>query len=277
MNCHQLGQDMNTLFRSGLLAGLLLVAAIGDAFAGSVSNLRFVADPSGSATALARVRYSCIEGWAGEVQTLARDGQVLTITLSNDPNLLCFTTPPPPEDRDFPLGNLEAGTYEFRLQQAPRQAGGEPIQHLAGTFTIASAAPYSDLRAVPHPARAFEPVSARLHYICAAGFAVAPPTTTVAGNTITVRIPVTLDPCFLGVPPPPFDIDLPLGNFAAGNYTVVALQESAAPGVVIPALSTPLLVSGSGSHSIPATQPWSLLLMIGGMVLVGWLSLGRRD
>lgn len=268
---------MNTLFRSGLLAGLLLVTALGDAVAVGVSNLRFVADPSGGATALARVSYSCIEGWAGEVQTLSRDGQTLTITLSNDPNLLCFTTPPPPVDRDFPLGSLEGGTYQFRLLQAPAQAGGDPIEHLAGSFTIASAAPYSNLRTVPQPARAFQPVSARFRYNCAAGSSVAPPSTSVAGNTITVRIPVTLDPCFLGVPPPPFDIDLSLGNFAAGNYNLVALQESATPGVVIPALTTSLVVTGSGSHSIPAAQPWSLLLMIGGMVLVGWLSLGRRD
>lgn len=267
---------MNKLYRLTALLALLLLTGISDAVAFGVSNLRFVADASGNATALARVSYACIDGWIGDEPTLTRDGQQLTLTLSNSPQLVCLTTPPPPVDLDFPLGNLEPGIYQVRLQQAPFQAGGEPIQYLSGSLTVGTG-PYTLLRTIPQPARAFELVNARLRYNCTNGAAIAPPITTVAGDTITVRIPVTLDTCFVGVPPPAVDVDVPIGNVAPGNYTLVVLQESALPGVVIPALSTALSVTGAGGHSVPATNAWGLLLMAALLILVGWFSQRRRD
>ncbi|MBK8286046.1 MAG: hypothetical protein IPK97_14885 [Ahniella sp.] len=54
-------------------------------------------------------------------------------------------------------------------------------------------------------------------------------------------------------------MDLPIGQFTPGQYTLVVLQEPPSANIVIPALSTTFIVLGS-AQSVPADSPWSLLL-----------------
>lgn len=80
-------------------------------------------------------------------------------------------------------------------------------------------------RVVPNPATAGAPVSYRILFDGCGS--VQPPVITRAGEVVTVRQSYGQ---VCGLPPPPFDIDFPLGTFAAGQYTLVYISRNSSPG-----------------------------------------------
>ena len=250
------------------------------ALAGSVSfsNLRFVADSSGGSGVFARVTYLCYDSaWDGRTFVLTRTGNTLTVTIPNSGIVVCFSAGLPPEDFEIPLGTLPAGDYQFVMQEAPATSGGDPVPLVAGPFTVlaSGAAPYSNLRVLPNPGQSASLIQARVLFTCNNGSVFNPPVITRIGQTVHYRQQIELDPCFGGVPPPPQDMDLPIGQFTPGQYTLVVLQEPPSANTVIPALSTPFAVLGS-AQSVPADSPWSMLLM-SMIVLVSGLFWHQRN
>ena len=259
------------------LIGLLSPSA--DAGSISFTNLRFVADRDGGTAVFARVTYVCYDSaWDGQTYTLTRTGNIMTFTIPNSGAVICFSPPAPPEDFDLPLGTLPPGDYQFVMQEAPATSGGKPVPLISGPFTVldAAAAPYSNLRVSPNPGQSGLPINARVLFTCNNGSVFDPPVITRVGQTVRFRQPIVLEPCFGGVPPPPQDIDLPIGQYTPGQYTLVIHQEPPSSNIVIPALSAPFVVLGS-AQSVPIDEPWSLLAMAIIMLLLGLFRHQRTD
>ena len=251
----------------------LTCALSSSALAGSVSftNLRFVADATGGPGVQARVNFVCADSaWDGQTYTLARTGNTLTITVPTSSGIICFGPPPPPADFNLPLGTLAAGDYQFVMQEAPATAGGKPVPLIAGPFTVLApaAAPYSNLRVSPNPGQAGTQIQAIALFTCNNGSVFDSPVITRNGQNVLFRQPVVLEPCFGGVPPPPQDINLPIGQYTPGQYTLVMHQEPPSANIVIPALSTTFVVQGT-AQSVPVNAPWSAFLMSTMMMLLG--------
>lgn len=258
-----------------VLTLLLLIgtfAGVVNAGAGiSFTNLRFTADAAGGPGVFARVRYFCADSaWDGETFTLVRTGNTLTATIPNSSSIICFGTPAPPADIDVALGTLPAGDYQFVMQEAPLTQGGKPIPLIAGPFTVgaAEAAPYANLRIIPNPGQTGTPIGARVLFTCNNGFGDGLPIITRHGQLVLYSTTVILDPCFAGLPPPPQDIDLPIGQFTPGSYTMVFLQQPTATNIVFPALTAPFVIQGS-AQSVPVDAPWSLILLTAMLLALG--------
>ncbi len=251
----------------------LVCALSSSALAGSISfsNLRFAADKDGGSTVFARVTYVCYDStWDGQTFTLARTGNTVTITIPNSGIVVCFSAGLPPVDFEIPLGSLPAGDYQFVMQEAPATAGGKPIPLIAGPLTVLApaAAPYSNLRVSPNPGQAGTQIQAIALFTCNNGSVFDPPVITRNGQNVLFRQPVVLEPCFGGVPPPPQDMNLPIGQYTPGQYTLVMHQEPPSANIVIPALSTTFVVQGT-AQSVPVDAPWSAFLMSTIMLLLG--------
>lgn len=243
----------------------------------SFSNLRVVADEQGGPGLVARVTYQCSSSpWDGGPATVSRQGNVVTITIPNSSNVVCIGLPPPPADFDIALGILPPGDYQLQMLEAPLPPATEPIVLASTNFTVDGFPPFSNLRVIPSPAAAFTPVAARLLYACANGTRDGPEIVTVQGNRITLRIPVYLETCFAGLPPPPGDMDFSLGNLPPGTYTLVVLQDVTPSNIVIPALSTSLVVQGNGVQSVPINARWTMLLMGALLIALAAVALRRR-
>lgn len=263
---------LQSIFFLFLLCG---VQAQTHAGSGSLTNLRVLADPAGGPGLVARVNYYCGDlVWDGTVSSVSRQGNTVTITLPDSTGTICFGLPLPPADFDIPIGVLASGDYQLVIQQA-LPSPNPPVALISSTFSVASPGPYSNLRVVPASPLAYAPVSARLLFTCGLGFATAPPSTTVQADRITVRIPVTLASCFDGLPPPPFDQDLAIGNLPAGTYTLIVLQEAGTGNAIIPALSIPFAVQGGGAQSVPVNSPWTLWMLVAALGLIGLATVRR--
>lgn len=262
---------MRHLFALGFL--LLLCGTSLPALAGtpSFSNLQVIADASGGPGLFARVRYYCgATVWDGVTATVSREANTLTVTIPSSEGYICIGVPPPPEDFDLPLGSLDPGDYTLVMQQAPTPPQTLPTPLLSTGFTVTGFPPYSNLRVVPNPASASTTVRARMLFSCGNGTADGPPSVTVQGDRITLRLPVILEPCFAGVPPPPGDVDFAIGQLPPGDYTVVVLQDVSPNSIVIPALSSALQVLGpAATHPVPTNARWALIVLIGVLAIVG--------
>jgi len=263
---------MRKMFAVAILIWIGPLAGIVNAGAGiSFTNLRFTADSTGGQGVFARVNYYCADSaWDGETVTLVRTGNTLTATIPNSSNIICFGTPAPPADIDVALGTLPAGDYQFVMQEAPLTQGGKAIPLIAGPFTVgaAAAAPYTNLRIIPNPGQTGTPIEARVLFTCNNGFGDGQPIITRHGQLVLYQTTVVLDPCFAGVPPPPQDIDLPIGQFTPGNYTMVLLQQPTASNIVFPALTAPFVIQGS-AQSVPVDAPWGLILLTAMLLILG--------
>jgi len=269
--------SMRHLFALGFL---LLCGASLPALAGtpSFSNLQVIADASGGPGLFARVRYYCgASVWDGVTASVSREANTLTITIPSSEGLICIGLPPPPEDFDLAIGSLDPGDYTLVMQQAPTPPQTLPTPLISTAFSVTGFPPYSNLRLVPNPASATTDAAARLLYNCEHGDPNGPASVTVQGDLITLRLPVALEPCFDGVPPPTADVDFALGQLPPGDYTVVVLQDVSPNSIVIPALSSALQVLGpAATHPVPTNARWALFVLIGVLAIVGAATISDR-
>jgi len=86
-----------------------------------------------------------------------------------------------------------------------------------GGLANAQGTPHN-LRVVPNPAEAGQPIVARLFHLCDEAEHDAP-TVSVLGNVVTLSQSFVPAIC-IGLPPPPPEVQYPLGVFAQGTYTL---------------------------------------------------------
>ena len=267
---------MRHLFALGflLLCGASLTALAGTP---SFSNLHVIADASGGPGLFARVRYYCgASVWDGVTATVSREANTLTVTIPSSEGYICIGVPPPPEDFDLAIGSLDPGDYTLVMQQAPTPPQTLPTPLLSTGFTVTDFPPYSNLRVVPNPASASTRVDVRLRYSCGNGIMAGTQSVTVQGDLITLRLPVVLESCFDGLPPPPGDVDFALGQLPPGDYTVIVLQDVSPNSIVIPALSSALQVLGpAATHPVPTNARWALIVLIGVLAIVGVVAIAK--
>jgi hypothetical protein len=269
---------MRKLLALGLLVLLCGASLPLQAGTQNFSNLHVIADAGGGPGLFARVRYYCGDAlWDGVSATVSRQANTVTVTIPSSAGMVCIGLPPPPEDFDIALGSLEPGDYQLVLQQAPTPPQTLPTPLLSTAFTVSGFAPFENLRALPNPASASAGVAARLLYSCGNGTMTGPQSVVVQGDLVTLRLPVDLEPCFAGLPPPPGDVDFPLGQLPPGHYTVVVLQEVTPNSTVIPALRTALQVQGTAvAQPVPLDARWALIALAGLLALVGAAALPDR-
>ena len=100
---------------------------------------------------------------------------------------------------------------------------------------------------------------------------------TTAGQVVTLTVQMSFDPdllCF-ATPPPPYDVDFPLGTFAPGTYTLVQQTLSDRPGVSFAPLTTTFTV-GEAPASVPTLEPLPMLALAAMLVFAATRLAGRR-
>lgn len=154
-----------------------------------------------------------------------------------------------------------------------------PIRALAALLSLAfagaaQAQTFSDLHVVPDPAPAGSPVSLAFRWAgCTPDGD--EPTVSVEGSVVTVGVRYGT---ICGTPPPPVDVTVPLGRFAAGDYIArfagVPIDGVGIP-IADPPIDVPFRVTGSAGVD-PFAAPvggGAAALALGGLLM---LLAGRR-
>lgn len=140
--------------------------------------------------------------------------------------------------------------------------------HDSGAQAIA--APFTNLRVVPNPASAGQPIAARLFGSGCATFPVSE-SITIEGNVVTLTHE-TDEIC--GVPLPGGDWDFPIGTFPPGHYTLIYAPTSGFGGNTYVTQSVQFDVLPTG---IPASSLAGLAMLILALLGVGvWQVRFRR-
>lgn len=211
----------------------------------------------------------CRFGEAIGKSSVSRNGQVLTLSINMvpQPGSVCFATPPPPEPVFFDLGGLEPGHYTL-IQQPLSPAPNVAYPALQTQFFVAGSDSFSALSVLPNPAFAGQALQARSTFnLCLRRENITSTQVSLSGSVVTLRLQMQAgtDPCDIGVPPPAMPINLPIGSFPPGNYTLVQQPISSNPAIVYPALSTSFSV-GQAPVAVPSTSlmgNFALALVIG--------------
>lgn len=156
--------------------------------------------------------------------------------------------------------------------------------HSAGVPACAAAAaaahgrdfcgPLGNLRVLPNPARAGEPVVARLFSSGCASFDPETFVVTVQDNVVTLTHVVD-EIC--GVPPPGFDVDFALGSFLPGDYTLIYAPTSPIIGFTyVPQSAGFVVASPARIATVPIASPPIIVLLGFGTLLIGILRMARR-
>lgn len=133
----------------------------------------------------------------------------------------------------------------------------------------AVAAPFTNLRVVPNPASAGQPIAARLFGSGCATIPVAQ-AISVQGNVVTLTHEVD-EIC--GVPPPGGDWDFPIGAFPPGQYTLVYAPTSGFGGLTYLTETVQFAVLPAG---IPAAASAALAILCISLFGIGVWQLRSR-
>ncbi len=245
-----------TCSRSALLVVLLSLSGLaGGQGATTPHNLRVVPNPAVAGEPItARIIHRCDET-GFDTPSVSVIGNVVTVSQSFESTVICIGLPPPPPDVDIPLGAFGQGSYTLNYVLRDRISN-VSTQESTQFLVNAGVGPSRNLRVVPNPAIAGQPVSARLLLSCGQGLQ--PATVSVLGNAVSLT-QLEGPGCDIGVPPPPADVDFPLGTFAPGTYTLTYFFRSSS-GALLYAESTQFGVVAAG---VPAlSRHWLLLLAV---------------
>ncbi|MGQ0799836.1 MAG: hypothetical protein ACT4NL_06960 [Pseudomarimonas sp.] len=212
-----------TRIRVALFAILLSLASIASAQGlPTPHNLRVVpSSTTAGQPVVARFLELCSEG-NFDAPSVSVLGTVVTVSRSFDSGP-CIGTPPPPPDVDVPLGAFGQGSYSLRYSLRNRNSNVTTIETVP-FLVAADAGVFPNLRVVPNPAIAGQSVVARLT-LSFCQRPIQPATVAVTGNNVTLTL-VAPEPCVIGVPPPPMDVNFALGALPAGSYTLTYLSRS---------------------------------------------------
>lgn len=259
-----------TCYRFVLLAILLsLSSAAGAQIVPTPHNLRVVPSPAVAGQPMAaRLRQVCSEGNL-DTPAVTVLGTVVTLSQSFEP-LICIGLPPPLGDVDIPLGAFAQGSYTLTYVLRDRSSN-TSTQESTQFLVIAGVGPPRNLRVVPNPAIAGQPVNARLLLSCDEG-QFRPATVAVNGTAVTLT-QVQGPSCNIGVPPPPADVEFPLGAFPQGTYTLTYLYR-ASSGNVLYAESTQFGVGAAAG--VPAVSAQLLILLALALGALGLRRLGEH-
>ena len=108
------------------------------------TNLRAVPDPAQAGqTVVARIFHdACHAGAQPEAvtgQQTSVQGSTVTLRLQMTAGFICLTTPPPPSDEDFAVGNFGPGNYTLVVQPVSAIAG-VTYPPLTTTFAVTGTA-----------------------------------------------------------------------------------------------------------------------------------------
>ena len=212
--------------------------------------------------------------------SLSRVGNVLTlnITMLPRPGIVCFATPPPPEPVLIDIGTLEPGNYT--LIQQPLSSNPQITYPALQTQFVVTGLPesFTGLSVLPNPAFAGQALQARSTFnLCLRREGIVGTQVSLTGTvvTLTLQMQPGVDPCDIGVPPPPMPISLPIGTFPAGNYTLVQQPISSNPNIIYAPLSTTFSV-GPALVAVPASSVFGTIALVLLTLLGGALGLQLR-